>query len=128
MRKEEEIRMDSNIVVDPIVSLFFKDLRSYNSTNFNTIRNADISANNDPSVNKAFSSIVTRYFIFAEKHPEISTADKRLLFFKLKIDLISKYFSEYPDSCNVDVLRAFQQELIFYYSTSKLEVKGGQDI
>lgn len=118
--------MDSNVVTmfDPLVSLFFQDLKSYNSTNFNAIKRADLDKDS-PEVNKAFSSIVTRYFIFAEKHPEISDSDKRLLFFKLKIDLISQYFSEYPDRCNIDVLRSFQEELVNYSTlnvNSQIEV------
>lgn len=89
--------------------LFFKDLKSYNSSNFRTIEKADLSKD-DAKVHKAFSSVVTRYFIFAERHPEISDAEKRILYFKLKIDMIARYFSEYPD-VNLDLLKAFQLEL-----------------
>lgn len=92
-----------------LVNLFFHDLKSYNSTNFKTIERADLS-HEDATVHKAFSSVVTRYFIFAERHPEISETDKRILYFKLKIDMIARYFSEYPDT-NLDLLKAFQLEL-----------------
>lgn len=93
-----------------IEDLFFKDLKQYNSTNFNTLRKADLS-HDDASVHKAFSSVVTRYFIFREKHSsELTEAEFNLLFFKLKIDLIGKYFSEYPGA-NTDSLVAFQSEL-----------------
>ena len=96
-----------------IVDLFFHDLKAYNSTNFAAIRKADL-CQDELTVNKAFSSIVTRYFIFADKHPELSDSQKRALYFMLKIDLIAKYFSEYPDNRNVDILREFQLQLIDY--------------
>lgn len=92
-----------------LTQLFFKDLKQYNSTNFRTIEKADLS-NDDATVHKAFSSVVTRYFIFSERHPEISDEEKRILYFKLKIDMIARYFSEYPD-VNTDLLKAFQLEL-----------------
>ena len=92
-----------------LTQLFFKDLKQYNSTNFRTIEKADLS-NDDAPVHKAFSSVVTRYFIFSERHPEISDEEKRILYFKLKIDMIARYFSEYPD-VNTDLLKAFQLEL-----------------
>ncbi len=95
-----------------LTNLFFHDLRSYNSTNFRTIEKADLSKEN-ATVHKAFSSVVTRYFIFAERHPEISDADRRILYFKLKIDMIARYFSDYPDT-NLDLLKAFQLELQQY--------------
>ena len=95
-----------------LTQLFFKDLRAYNRTNFRTIEKADLSKD-DATVHKAFSSVVTRYFIFAERHPEISSEDKRILYFKLKIDMIARYFSEYPD-VNLDLLKAFQLELKQY--------------
>lgn len=103
-----------------LVHTFFHDLKKYNSTNFRAIETSDLSVPN-PSVHKAFSSVVTRYFIFCEKHPEISDLDLRILFFKLKIDLIARYFSEYPD-VNTDQLRAFQVELLNYTKDTKDEV------
>lgn len=105
-----------------LTQLFFKDLKHYNATNFRTVEHADLSVDN-ATVHKAFSSVVTRYFIFAERHPEISDADKRILYFKLKIDMIARYFSEYPD-VNLDLLRAFQLELQQYVKESK----GGDDL
>ncbi|MBQ2856450.1 MAG: hypothetical protein IJE78_04870 [Bacteroidaceae bacterium] len=102
-----------------LTQLFFKDLRSYNSTNFRTIEKAVLNED-DPTVHKAFSSVVTRYFIFAERHPEISNQDKRILYFKLKIDMIAAYFKDYPDS-TLDLLRPFQLELQQYVR----ETKGG---
>ena len=100
-----------------LTELFFHDLKAYNSTNFRTIATADLTRE-DPVVHKAFSSVVTRYFIFCERHPEISDGDKRILFFKLKIDMIAKYFSAYPD-INLDWLRAFQLELLQYLQDQK---------
>ena len=92
-----------------LTQLFFKDLKSFNSTNFRTIEKATLDTD-DATVHKAFSSVVTRYFIFAERHPEISAEEKRILYFKLKIDMIARYFSEYPD-VNLDLLKPFQLEL-----------------
>ena len=102
-----------------LTNTFFRDLKSYNSTNFKTIERAPL-VKDDPTVHKAFSSVVTRYFIFSERHPEISDADKRILYFKLKIDMIARYFSEYPDT-NLDLLRAFQLELQQYAKESRGE-------
>lgn len=102
-----------------LTQLFFKDLKSYNSSNFRTIEKADLSQD-DATVHKAFSSVVTRYFIFAERHPEISQEERRILYFKLKIDMIAEYFSQYPD-VNLDLLKPFQLELKKHVR----EMKGG---
>ena len=103
-----------------LVRLFFKELKQYNTTNFKYIANADLTKN-DASVFKSFSSVITRYFIFKEKHPEFSDAEHNMLYFKLKLDLISRYFSEYPDTC-ADNLVAIQLELNNYIK----ECEGGQ--
>lgn len=95
-----------------LIDLFFYDLHKYNSTNFKAIAEADLSVQ-DASVYKAFSSAVTRYFIFRERHPEISNSEHNLLYFLLKLDLVARYFSEYPDA-NPDSLVAFQLELRNY--------------
>lgn len=95
-----------------LTQLFFHDLKQYNSTNFKTIERASLEVD-DATVHKAFSSVVTRYFIFCERHPEISDPERRILYFKLKIDMIARYFSEYPDT-NLELLRAFQLELLQY--------------
>lgn len=102
-----------------LTRLFFRELKSYNSTNFRTIQHADLSRQN-ATVHKAFSSVVTRYFIFAERHPEISDSDRRILYFKLKIDMIARYFSDYPD-VNLDLLKAFQLELQQYVKENRGE-------
>ena len=62
MQKEDQQMLSSN----QLVQLFFKDLKQYNATNFKTIAKADLSKN-DATVHKAFSSVVTRYFIFKER-------------------------------------------------------------
>lgn len=100
-----------------LTATFFKDLKQYNTTNFRTIERADLTKY-DATAHKAFSSVVTRYFIFCERHPEISDVDKRILYFKLKIDMIARYFSEYPDT-NVELLRAFQLELLQHIKDSR---------
>lgn len=93
-------------------NIFFKELKQYNSTNFRTLLRADLSLD-DAIVSKAFSSVITRFFIFCEKHPEMSQTDRRVLYFKLKIDMIATYFAEYPE-VNLDYLKPFQLELQSY--------------
>lgn len=100
-----------------LVNLFFNELKRYNSTNFRTIEKAELTRD-DATVHKAFSSVVTRFFIFKEKHPEISATDTKILYFKLKIDMIARYFSEYPAS-SVEELRPFQLELLHYLKTTR---------
>ncbi len=107
--------MNSNKLSD----LFFKELKQYNTTNFKTLLNADLT-HEDPVIHKACSSVVTRYFIFSEKHPEISEADLKLLYFQLRIDMIARYFSEYPASTLSD-LQPFQLELQRYVERTRSE-------
>jgi len=64
-------------------------------------------------VRKSFSSAITRYFIFRENHPEITDVDNKILYYKLKLDQVAKYFSEYPES-STDNLIGFQVELKNY--------------
>ena len=108
--------MHSNL---ELTNLFFKDLKNFNSTNFKTLSTADLSVQ-DATVHKAFSSVVTRYFIFRDKHPELTDVEHRILYFKLKLDLVAKYFSEYPDT-SPDNLIAFQIELKDYIRRTKDE-------
>ena len=92
-------------------TLFFKELKQYNSTNFKTLQSLDLESNEDnPILHKACSSVVTRYFIFSEKHPEISDQDKKILYFQLHVDLIAQYFAKYPTS-SIQNLQPFQDEL-----------------
>ena len=102
-----------------LTQTFFHDLKQYNSTNFRTILKADLSKE-DATVHKAFSSVVTRYFIFSERHPEVTDTDKRILSFKLKIDMIARYFSNYPD-VSLDELKPFQLELKNYVKENRGE-------
>lgn len=104
-----------------LTQTFFHDLKQYNSTNFRTILKCNLNVD-DPTVHKAFSSVVTRYFIFSERHPEVSDTDKRILYFKLKIDMIARYFSNYPD-VSIDELKPFQMELKNYVK----EIRGDDD-
>lgn len=101
--------------LDDLQDLFFKDLKSYNSTNFRTLLKSDLHSDKDMSVvHKAFSSVVTRYFIFREKHAgELTDSEFNMLYFKLKIDLISEYFSEYPNS-DISTLISFQDQIKEY--------------
>lgn len=96
----------------PISQMFFRELKQYNSTNFKSLHSADLSTA-EPEIVKAFSSVITRYFIFCEKHPELSDVEKRVLYFQLKIDMIARFFASYPDT-NTDDLIAFQTELRYF--------------
>ena len=96
----------------PLTSLFFNELKQYNSSNFKTLCTVCLSVAN-PAVIKAFSSVITRYFIFCEKHPEISVIDKRVLYFQLKVDMVARFFANYPDMDIADLV-AFQTELHYY--------------
>lgn len=95
-----------------IAHMFFRELKTYNSTNFRTLQKANLDIE-DAVTHKAFSSVITRFFIFCEKHPELTDTERRILFFQLKIDMIARYFSEYPDT-NLEQLKAFQIELRNY--------------
>lgn len=95
-----------------LTELFFGDLKRFNQSNFKTIYRADLSKQ-DATVHKAFSSVVTRYFIFKEKHPEVSEVEHKMLYFKLKLDMVADYFANYPDT-TTDNLVAFQIELKNY--------------
>ena len=102
------------MTTNELINLFFSDLKKYNQSNFKTLEKADLTKDGDsPMVRKSFSSVITRYFIFREKHPEISDAENKILYFKLKLDLVAKYFSEYPET-STDNLVAFQIELRNY--------------
>ena len=103
-----------------LINLFFHDLKSYNTTNFRSIESADVSKD-DPVTLKSFSSVITRYFIFCEKHSELSESEKKLLYFQLKLDMIARYFSNYPDNHYED-LQAFQSELVNYAQNVREEV------
>lgn len=91
-------------------NMFFSELKQYNNTNFKTLLTADLSAD-DAKAHKSFSSVITRYFIFREKHKEdLSVSELNQLYFELKLDLISQYFAQYPDS-TTETLAGFQNEL-----------------
>lgn len=102
------------MTTNELINLFFSELKHYNNTNFKSLVEADLHNNgDDPMVMKAFSSALTRYFIFHEHHPEITDEQNRIIYYKLKFDLIGKYFSEYPET-DSDNLIAFQVELRRY--------------
>lgn len=94
-------------IENDVSRLFLSDLKKFNLTNFRTLENADLSEPN-PIIHKAFSAVITRYFLFCEKHPELSDTEKRIVYFDTKVDMISKYFSDYPES-NIEDLYGFQQ-------------------
>jgi hypothetical protein len=91
-------------------NMFFYELKRYNSTNFKTLLTADLSAD-DAKAHKSFSSVITRYFIFREKHKDdLSVSELNQLYFELKLDLISQYFAQYPEA-STEILTGFQKEL-----------------
>jgi len=107
-----------------LTDLFFKNLKEFNSTNFKTIEKADLSVNS-PVIHKSFSSVLTRYFIFIEKHPDITDVEERILYFKLKLDQVAKYFSDYPDA-STDNLIGFQVELRAYIKEHKAAIEAAK--
>lgn len=100
-----------------LVNMFFSDLKHYNTTNFKTIQRADLNVE-DAVTYKSFSSVITRFFIFSERHPELSESDLKMLYFKLKIDMIARYFANYPAN-SADDLKPFQVELLQYIDNCK---------
>ena len=103
-----------------LINLFFSELKKYNGSNFKTLKNADLKHDgDDPVVRKAFSSVLTRYSIFCEKHPEVDKVNSRIMYYRLGLDKIGLYFSEYPDT-TADNFVCFQVELRKY-------VKANQD-
>lgn len=108
-----------------LTDCFFNDLKRFNATNFKTIATADLSKQ-DAVVHKAFSSVITRYFIFREKHPEVTDVEHKMLYFKLKLDLIANYFADFPDT-TTDNLIAFQLELQRYIKDHKHASREGEE-
>ena len=104
-----------------VYTQFFNELKQYNSTNFKTLYDANLSGDVPVIVKKAFSSVITRYFIFCEKHPELSATETHILFYQLKIDMIARYFTQYPKSDNTE-LRAFQLELQNHVNNNKISM------
>ena len=100
------------ISISELTNMFFKDLKSYNVTNFKTIEKMELGSD-DATLHKSFSAVITRFFIFVERHPELSSADTKMLYYKLKIDMIARYFSQYP-ATSFDDLKPFQTELRNY--------------
>lgn len=114
------------MTTNELINLFFSDLRKYNSSNFKTLEKANLYEDGDsPMVRKAFSSVITRYFIFREKHPEITDEENKILYFKLGLDLVAKYFSEYPET-TTDNLVGFQVVLRNYVKEHKAEITASE--
>lgn len=110
------------MTTNELINCFFSDLKKYNSSNFKTLEKANLYTEGDsPIVRKAFSSVITRYFIFREKHPEITDEENKILYFKLGLDLVAKYFSEYPET-TTDNLVGFQVVLRSYVKEHKSEM------
>lgn len=110
-----------------LINIFLSELKKFNSSNFKTLEKADLTKDGDsPMVRKSFSSVITRYFIFREKHPEITEVENRVLYYKLGLDKVARYFSEYPET-STDNLVAFQVELKKYVKEHQepLEVENG---
>ena len=103
---KDQTQIDS---ISNVIDMFFCDMKDFNKNNFKSIHTADLSKL-DINAYKSFSSIVTRYFIFCDKHPELSEEMKKLLFYRLKIDLIARFYTNYPAG-NVEDLNAFKSEL-----------------
>jgi hypothetical protein len=112
------------MTTNELICLFFTDLKKYNVTNFNHLLNADlVNHPNDPVALKSFSSVITRFLIFREKHPEVTRDEGQLLYYKLKLDMISRYFSQLPDGSPEDLI-AFQKELKEFVTEHRQLVSG----
>jgi hypothetical protein len=110
------------MTTEQLSTIFFSDLKSYNSTNFNHIKNADVRKDvANPVVLKSFSAVITRYMIFIEKHPEISREENNILYYKLKLDLVANFFMQYPE-LNPDYLVGFQLELRKFVKEHRIEM------
>ena len=115
------------MTTNELINVFFSDLRKYNNSNFRTLEKANLHEDGDsPMVRKAFSSVITRYFIFREKHPEITDEENKILYFKLGLDLVAKYFSEYPET-STDNLVGFQVVLRNYVKEHKAEITASEN-
>ena len=110
--------MDSNT---SLATQFFTELKQYNGRNFRALKEADLSEARPDDI-KAFSSTITRYFIFVEKHPEIPDVMLRMLYYQLKLDMVGRFFASYP-AASIDELKPFQLELINYITESKSEME-----
>lgn len=96
---------------------FFKELKSYNDTNFRALKRSDLNNISSKEL-KAFSSTITRFLIFEEKHPEIPASEMRVLYYRLKLDMVGRYFANYP-AASPDELKPFQLELLNYLAETK---------
>jgi hypothetical protein len=92
--------------------MFFDMTRGHNSTNWGKLVVAI--KTETPSLNqptwKALSSLVTRYWLFIEKHPDMSESDCHMLYYILGIDRIGKLISTYPRYSEED-FRSLQEQL-----------------
>lgn len=105
-----------------LCNLFLSELKQYNSTNYRTLVSAKVIDTSDAVIHKAFSSVVTRFFIFKEKHPELTESEIRILYFKLGIDTVAQYFSEYPEG-DINLLMSFQSKLTAYAHKVEEEIE-----
>jgi hypothetical protein len=107
------------MTANELINLFFSELKKYNGSNFKTLKTADLKRDGDnPMVRKSFSSVLTRYSIFCEKHPEIDEVNSRIMYYRLGLDKIGLYFSEYPDT-TTDNFVCFQVELRKYIKANQ---------
>ena len=91
--------------------MFMEETRHYNSTNFRKLRTClDIShpVLNQPTW-KALTSLTTRYWLFIEKHPELTESDRHMLYFLLGIDRIGKLMASYPRIIDEDFQGLIEQ-------------------
>jgi hypothetical protein len=93
--------------------MFFNMTRGHNSTNWRKL----VAAFQDetPTLNqptwKALSSLVTRYWLFIEKNPDMSESDRHMLYYILGIDRIGKLIATHP-RCSDEDFRSLQEQLL----------------
>ena len=116
------------MTTNELINLFFFELKHYNSSNFKTLERANLAqGDDDPIVRKAFASVITRFNIFCEKHPELDKVSTRIIYYKLGIDKIGQYFSEFPDA-TVEKFMSFQVELKNYVKAHKEEHEEADEV
>lgn len=91
-------------------SLFLHELFKYNKNNYEQLHKSTNLDELDINVYKAATSLITRYFIWVQNHPELSEDEVNQMFYILSLDEILQAISEFPQ-IPVDKLRKLISKL-----------------
>jgi len=93
--------------------MFMEETRHYNVTNFRRLRSCLEVPRPvlDQPTWKALTSLVTRYWIFAEKHPEMTASDRNMLYFLIGLDRIGKLMACHP-RCDDEEFKGLAEQLL----------------